>query len=151
MFTNPDFNAISSLLGKAHRIAVVGLSADSSRPSHQVALGMQSLGYRIVPVTPHGGTLLGETCYPDLAAAATTQSRFGAIDIVNVFRRPEHVADIVSQCLHLAFPALWLQDGVIDEEATERARSGGMFVVMDRCIWRDRVRLGHSGAAADAG
>ena len=112
-------------------IAVVGLSANQERPSFRVASAMQALGYRIIPVRPKVVEVLGETAYPDLASV--TQ----AIDLVDVFRAPEHVPEIVDACIALGVKYLWLQDGVIHEEAAQRAQAAGIVVVMDRCIWRD--------------
>jgi predicted CoA-binding protein len=134
-FTNPPFADIAALLGRARVIAVVGLSADPTRPSHRVAQALQGFGYRIIPVTPTAPEILGERAVPDLDQA-------GPVDIVDVFRRPEFVADIVADCIRLGLPALWLQDGVIDAAAALQARAAGIFTVMDRCLLRDRASLG---------
>jgi hypothetical protein len=100
-----------------------------------VASALQSFGYRIIPVNPTIDQVLGERAYPDLKAVPET------IDLVDVFRSPEHVTAIVDDCIALHLPALWLQDGVIDEAAALRARAAGIQVVMDRCIYRDYRRL----------
>jgi uncharacterized protein len=142
VFTNPSAEQIAGLLRAARVIAVVGLSPDPARPSHRVARSLQRFGYRIVPVTPHGGTILGERAVPDLHHLADALSPDEHVDIVDVFRRPEHVAAIVSDCISLKLRAVWLQDGVIDEAAAERARAAGIFTVMDRCLYRDRAALG---------
>jgi uncharacterized protein len=134
-FTNPPFADIAALLGRARVIAVVGLSADPARPSHRVAQALQEFGYRIIPVTPTAPEILGQRAVPDLEHA-------GPVDIVDVFRRPEFVAGIVADCIRLGLPALWLQDGVIEEAAALRARAAGIFTVMDRCLFRDRASLG---------
>ncbi|HVW67442.1 MAG TPA: CoA-binding protein [Steroidobacteraceae bacterium] len=141
MFTNPSTEQIAQLLRSARTIAVVGLSADPTRPSHGVARALQRFGYRIVPVTPSAEVILGESAVPDLAHLSEVLAPGEHVDIVDVFRRPEHVAGIVDECIWLKLPALWLQDGVIDEVAAERARSAGLFTVMDRCIFRDRAAL----------
>ena len=141
MFTNPSTEQIAQLLRSARTIAVVGLSADPTRPSHGVARALQRFGYRIVPVTPSAEVILGESAVPDLAHLSEVLAPGEHVDIVDVFRRPEHVAGIVDECIRLKLPALWLQDGVIDEVAAERARSAGLFTVMDRCIFRDRAAL----------
>ena len=120
---------------------MVGLSSDPSRPSHGVARSMQRLGYRIVPVTPGAAEILGERSVPDLAHLADVLGAGVKPDIVDVFRRPEHVSAIVDECVRLGLPALWLQDGVIDEAAAERARAAGILTIMDRCIWRDRAAM----------
>ncbi|KPK40578.1 MAG: CoA-binding protein [Gammaproteobacteria bacterium SG8_47] len=134
-FANPDIEQIKQFLLSIHSIAVVGLSPKASRPSYQVAAAMQGFGYRIIPVRPAVAEVLGEVAYRDLYALAEP------VDLVNVFRAPEHVGPIVDACIELGLPALWLQDGVINEAAAARAREAGLFVVMDRCIYRDYVRL----------
>ena len=134
-FENPSNGDIRALLGRIATIAVVGLSAASQRPSHGVAHAMQSFGYRIIPVNPNADCVLGEQAYPDLHSVPVN------IDLVDVFRAPEHVSGIVDECIALTLPALWLQDGVVDEDAALRARAAGIEVVMDRCIYRDYVRL----------
>jgi len=137
-FSNPDMDSIRALLQQARTLAVVGLSPKANRPSHQVAAAMQGFGYRIVPVRPATDTVLGETCYPTLYDLPDP----GSIDIVDVFRAPEHVDEIVDACIALQLPVIWLQDGVVNEAAAERARAAGITVVMDRCVYRDYVRLG---------
>lgn len=142
MFTNPPAARIAGLLRDARTIAVVGLSADPSRPSHRVSLALQGFGYRIIPVNPAGGTILGEQVVPDLDHIQTALGAGERVDIVDVFRRPEHVAGIVADCIRLQFPALWLQDGVIDESAAKRAQQAGILTVMNRCLYRDRAAMG---------
>ena len=141
MFRNPDHTRIEQLLRTARTIAVVGLSADPSRPSHSVARRLQGFGYRIIPVTPTAATVLGERAVPDLDHVRDVLRPGESVDVVEVFRRPEHVAAIVDDCIRLKFPALWLQDGVVDEAAAERAQAAGIFTVMDRCMFRDRAAL----------
>lgn len=126
---------ICDMLNRCKTIAVVGLSPKPSRPSHRVAAAMQSFGFRILPVRPAVDHILGEPAYPDLHALPIKP------DLVNVFRAPEHVSGIVASCIELNIRNLWLQDGVIDEDAAQRARAAGMTVVMDRCIYRDYVQL----------
>jgi hypothetical protein len=142
VFTNPSSEQIAQLLRSTRIIAVVGLSADPTRPSHGVARSLQRFGYRVIPVTPSAEAVLGETAVPDLAHLPDVLGPGERVDLVDVFRRPEHVAAIVDDCVRLKLPALWLQDGVIDETAAERARAAGIFTVMDRCIYRDRAALG---------
>lgn len=132
-FKNPSGEEIGRLLAEAKTIAVVGLSPRPDRPSHSVAAAMQGFGYRIVPVRPAVDAVLGENAYPDLDHLP------GPVDIVDVFRAPEHVDAIVDQCIAHKLPALWLQEGVVNEAAAERARDAGIMVVMDRCIYKDYV------------
>ena len=141
MFTNPSTNDINELLRSARIIAVVGLSDDPSRPSNHVAQELQGYGYRIIPVTPKGGTILGERAVPDLDHLSDVLIPGEKVDVVDVFRRPEHVAAIVDDCIRLRLPALWLQDGVVDVVAAEKAVNAGIFTVMDRCMFRDRAAL----------
>lgn len=141
VFTNPSSEQIAQLLRSARIIAVVGLSADPTRPSHGVARALQRFGYRIIPVTPSAEVILGEQAVPDLAHLRDVLGPGEQVDIVDVFRRPEHVAAIVEECIRLRVPALWLQDGVIDDAAAQRARDAGIFTVMDRCMFRDRSAL----------
>ena len=133
---NPGPDEIRQMLRSIHSIAVIGLSPKPARPSFQVAQAMQSHGYQIVPVRPLVKEVLGETAYPDL------ESLPFAVDLVDVFRAPQHVPAIVDSCIKLGLPRLWLQDGVVHEEAAQRAREAGITVVMDRCLWRDYNQLG---------
>jgi len=135
-FANPSADEISSLLREAHSIAVVGLSPNPARPSHRVAHGMQGFGYRIMPVRPMVAEVLGEKAYPDLESLPEKP------DIVDVFRGSQHIPAIVESCIKLGIKNLWLQEGVVNDEAAHHAREAGITVVMDRCIWRDAVRLG---------
>ncbi len=142
MFKNPGPEEIAALLRSARIVAVVGLSADPSRPSHRIAQSLQHFGYRVIPVTPTASSVLGERAVADLDHLSDVLKPGERVDIVDVFRRPEHVAALVDDVIRLKLPALWLQDGVIDEAAAERARQAGVFTVMDRCIYRDRSALG---------
>ncbi|HEY1282886.1 MAG TPA: CoA-binding protein [Steroidobacteraceae bacterium] len=141
MFRNPDHGEIEHLLRTARTVAVVGLSADPSRPSHSVARRLQGFGYRIIPVTPNAPVVLGERAVPDLDHVAEALRPGERVDVVEVFRRPQFVAAIVDDVIRLRFPALWLQDGVIDDAAAARAQAAGIFTVMDRCMYRDRAAL----------
>jgi uncharacterized protein len=141
VFTNPTAGEIAHLLRTARTIAVVGLSADPGRPSHSVARALQRFGYRIIPVTPAAESILGEPAVPALSELPRVLGAGERVDIVDVFRRPQYVAGIVAECIALKLPALWLQDGVIDEAAAGRARDAGIFTVMDRCLYRDRASL----------
>lgn len=128
---------IQDLLSKVKTIAVVGLSDSPMRPSHGVSAYMQTQGYRIIPVNPQITEALGEKSYPSLLDVPEK------IDLVDVFRRPEYVDEIVVQAIQLKIPAIWLQEEVINERAAEKARNAGIFVVMDRCILKEhRARFG---------
>jgi predicted CoA-binding protein len=128
---------IYELLLRAKTIAVVGLSDSPMRASHGVSAYMQSQGYKIIPVNPQIEEALGEKSYPSLLDVPDK------IDLVDVFRRPEFVDEIVDQAIQLKVPAIWLQEDVINERAAEKARQNGIFVVMDRCILKDhRARFG---------
>jgi len=139
MFENPSKADIDALLRRVRSVAILGLSGTPGRPSHNVARALQKFGYRIVPVNPHATEILGERSWPDLESALRAA---GPIDVVEVFRRPEHVPAIVNDAIRLKVPALWLQEGVIDEAAAARARAAGIFTVMNRCMFRERSALG---------
>ncbi len=148
-FQNPSRAEIEQLLRAARIIAMVGLSPNPARPSFGVARHLQGYGYRVIPVNPTCETVLGEKAVPDLAAAKASLKPGEAIDIVDVFRQPLAVPAIVDDCIRLGLKALWLQLGVINEPAAERARAAGMFVVMDRCLYRERAALEVSSPHAD--
>jgi predicted CoA-binding protein len=122
---------ITELLKRARNIAVVGLSSSPLRPSHGVSAYLQTHGYHIIPVNPEIEEALGEKAYPSLREVPES------IDIVNVFRRPEYVDEIVDQAIALKLPAIWMQEEVINERAADKARKAGIFVVMDRCILKE--------------
>jgi predicted CoA-binding protein len=122
---------IGVLLKKSKNIAVVGLSDSPLRPSYGVSAYMQTHGYKIIPVNPTIRGALGEKAVSSLSAVQEK------IDIVDVFRRSEYVAEVVDEAIRLKVPAIWLQEGVIDEAAAEKARKAGIHVVMDRCILKE--------------
>ena len=131
---SPD--PIAELLKEAKTIAVVGLSDNPMKPSYGVSQYMQSRGYRIIPVNPQITEALGEKSYPSLLDVPEK------IDLVDVFRRPQFVPEIVDQAIQLKVPAIWLQETVVHEAAAEKARQAGIFVVMDKCILKEhRMRL----------
>jgi predicted CoA-binding protein len=132
--TTPATDEITELLKRAKTIAVVGLSDSPLRPSHGVAAYMQSQGYRIIPVNPSIKGALGEKA---VGALSEIQEK---IDIVDVFRRPEGVPEVVDEAIKLGVPAIWLQEGVIHEDAAAKARQAGIFVVMDKCILKEHRR-----------
>lgn len=135
MLTNPTPIEIKNLLTCVKTIAVVGLSPKPDRPSFGVARALQRFGYRIVPVRPATDTVLGEKCYASLKDIPFP------VDLVDVFRASEFVPQVVAETLAVGAPAIWLQDGVIHEEAAQQARVAGLIVVMDRCIYRDYMQL----------
>jgi hypothetical protein len=122
---------ISDVLKRARVIVVVGLSNSPLRPSHGVSAYMQTHGYRIIPVNPNIDEALGEKSYPSLLDVP------GTVDIVNIFRRPQFVEEVVDQAIRKKVPAIWMQEEVINERAAEKARKAGIFVVMDRCILKE--------------
>ena len=137
MASSRQTDPVTELLSRAKTIAVVGLSDNPMRASHGVSAYMQSHGYRIVPVNPQIEFCLGERAYASLLEVPEK------IDIVNIFRRPQFVEELVDQAIQLKVPAIWMQEGgVVHEAAAEKARQAGIFVVMDRCILKDhRVRF----------
>jgi hypothetical protein len=126
-----DTERITDLLKSAKTIAVVGLTDSAFRPSFNVSQYMRSQGYRIIPVNPNLTEWEGEKAYASLLDVPDK------IDIVDVFRRPDAVPEIVEQAIQIDAPAIWLQEGVIHEQAAERARQAGIFVVMDLCILKE--------------
>lgn len=134
-FQNPAPDEIKALLARMRHIAIVGLSPKPNRPSFTVARAMQGFGYRIIPVRPAVQEVLGEKAYPSLAEVPDR------IDVVDAFRAAEHLDELVDECIRLKLPALWIQEGIVNQAAAERARAAGIFVVMDRCIYKDYVSL----------
>jgi predicted CoA-binding protein len=141
MFVNPPAEDIARVLRTARTIAIVGLSPDRTRPSHGVAKALQRFGYRIVPVNPFAESILGEPAVASLDQLPEVLDRDERIDIVDVFRRPRHVPGIVDDCIRLELPALWLQEGVVDEAAAVRAVRAGILTIMDRCLFKERAAL----------
>ena len=131
MFVNPDVQACCAMLTGVKNIAVVGLSPNASRPSYGVSAAMQGFGFRVIPVHPAAAEILGEKVYASLAAVPEP------IDLVNVFRSTEFIDEVVDECLKLGLKKIWIQEGIVNEAAAQRALAGGMTVVMDRCIYRD--------------
>jgi uncharacterized protein len=139
--TLKESDPIYELLSRAKTIAVVGLSESPMRPSHGVSAYMQAEGYKIIPVNPRIAEALGEKAYPSLLEVPPEVRE--RIDLVDVFRRPEYVDEIVEQAIQLKIPAIWMQEGVINEGAAEKARKAGILVVMDRCVLKEhRARFG---------
>jgi uncharacterized protein len=124
-----------NLLRNAKTIAVVGLSPRRSRPSYGVSEYMQSQGYRILPVNPNETEILGEKCW------ATLDEIPERVDIVDVFRRSECVPEIVDAAIRIGARGVWMQEGVVHEEAAEKARAAGLEVIMDRCILKEHRKM----------
>ena len=131
MFQNPSTDEIRDLLRTVRTVAVVGYSPKPDRPSHRIAHALQEFGYRVIPVRPLLAEALGEKGY------GRVRDLPEAPDLVDVFRTPDAVDEIVDDCIVIGVKRLWLQDGVINEPAAERARAAGIVVVMDRCVFRD--------------
>lgn len=133
----PRFNAgdheIDRLLASATRIAVVGCSPDPSRASHRVAAYLADAGFDMIPVNPGHPSILGRPCYPSLNAIA------GDIDIVDIFRRPDAVPEIVEDAVKKGAKAVWMQEGIVHNEAAERARRAGLIVVMNKCLLKEHA------------
>ena len=128
-----EADRITELLESAKTIVVVGLTDTPTRPSYGVSHYMQSQGYRIIPVNPNITEWMGEKAYPSLLDVPEK------IDIVNVFRRPDAVPEVVEQAIQIQAPAIWMQEGVVHHEAAEKARQAGIFVVMDKCILKEHI------------
>jgi hypothetical protein len=134
-FRNPDANAICAMLQQVKTIAVVGFSRKADRPSYRIARALRAFGYRVIAVRPGIGEAFGEKAYARLADVPET------VDLVDVFRKSADAGKVVDECIALGIPRVWLQDGVVNQDAARRAEEAGMFVVMDRCIMRDYSRL----------
>ena len=125
---------IRDILEQSKTLAVVGLSAKTTRPSHGVAAYMQRHGYRIIPVNPQEDVVLGEKVYPTLDAVPEP------LDVVVIFRRSEFVPEVVDAAIRKGAKVVWMQEGVIHEQAADRARAAGLRVVMDRCILKEHAK-----------
>lgn len=126
---------IKKILKDCKNIAVVGLSPKEDRPSHIVATFLKSQGYRIIPVNPNADEILGEKCYPTLSAVPYP------IDVVDIFRRPEDIPPIVDEAIKIKARVIWMQEGIINEEAAEKAKKAGIEVIMDYCMLKEHKRL----------
>lgn len=127
--------SIAEVLRDSKVIAVVGLSSNRMRASYGVSEYMQSAGFKIIPVNPQETEVLGEKCY------STLDDVPGPVDIVDVFRRSEFVPEIVEAAIRKGAHTVWMQEGVVHEDAAERARQAGITVVMDRCILKEYGKL----------
>lgn len=127
---------IRRILDECQTIVVVGLSSDTWRPSHSVSAYMRRAGYRVVPVNPNETEVFGEKAYPDLASVPEQ------IELVDVFRRSDEAGKAVDDAIAVGAKAVWLQEGVIDRAAAQRALDAGLLVVMDRCWLKEHIRHG---------
>jgi predicted CoA-binding protein len=130
-----DINTLRRILTNYKRVAIVGLSADWSRPSNFAAKYLLDHGFEVTPVNPKYDEILGQKCYPDLTAIPTP------VDIVDLFQRPERVPPFVDAAIDIGAKVIWMQLGIVHEEAAEKARAAGLEVVMNRCIKIEYARL----------
>ena len=128
-------NQEEKILKTYQTIAVVGLSPKSDRPSYRVASYLKKHGYRIIPVNPQAKEILSEICYPDLTSIPER------IEVVDVFRSSEQVPAVVEEAIKVEARAVWMQEGVINEEAAARAREAGLLVVMNKCMRKEHLKL----------
>jgi uncharacterized protein len=134
---SPEERELRSLLGEAKVVAVVGISSKPWRPSHEVASYLQQHGYRIVPVNPNEQEVLGEEVYASLLDIPEETH----VDVVDVFRRPEHTPEVAQDAVAIGARLLWLQEGIVSDEAARIASDGGLEVIMGVCIMKVRERL----------
>ncbi len=125
----------AEILKKYRRVAVVGASANPERPSYQVASYLIEYGYDVVPVNPGAREILGRVAYADLSAIP------GGVEVVDIFRRPEYVPLIVEEAIKIGARVVWMQEGIVNEEAASRAREAGLEVVMDQCMKKEHLRM----------
>jgi len=123
------------ILNSNHNIAVVGLSPKTDRPSYIVASYLKEHGYRVIPVNPGEKEILSETCYPDLGSIT------GQVDVVDIFRKSEEVPAIVEEAIRKGAKVIWMQEGIVNQKAADRAKESGLLVVMDRCMRKEHRRL----------
>jgi predicted CoA-binding protein len=138
MADDTDIPTLRRILHDNQRVAVVGISAEWHRPSFFVGKYLIEHGYTMIPVNPRYASVLGQTCYPSLTAA---REKVGAIDIVDCFRRSEDIGPIADEAIAIRAKVLWMQIGVINQAAAEKARAAGLEVVMDRCVKIEHGRL----------
>ncbi len=143
----PDDRELRALLGEARTIAVVGLSSKPWRPSHRVAAYLRRRGYRIVPVNPHEEAVFGEPAYPTLLDVPPDVR----IDVVDVFRRPEATPEVALQAARVGARVLWLQTGIVNEEAAAIAEAAGLRVIMGACLHEELLRLDEEASAMGEG
>jgi predicted CoA-binding protein len=130
-------SAEEKILNSSRVVVVVGLSSRPEKPSYKVASYLKEQGYKIIPVNPAEKEILGEPCYRDLASVPES------IDVVDIFRRSEEVLPIVEEAIKIGAKAVWMQEGVINEEAAARAKEAGLMVVMDKCMRKELAKSQH--------
>jgi len=135
ILSNEHVATIRKVLRESKTIAVVGLSPKPNRPSHQVARYLMEVGYTIIPVNPGQDIILGQTCYSNLRDIPTP------VDMVDIFRRQEEVVPIVEDAIGIGARFIWMQHGIVNEEAAEKAEAAGLIVIMDRCTKIDHMNL----------
>ncbi len=125
----------AKILSQYRNVAIVGLSPNPERPSNMVARYLRRHGYNIIPVNPGSDRILNKRSYPDLSSIP------GKVEVVDIFRKPEDVLPIVEEAIKIGARAVWMQEGVVNDEAASRARDAGLLVVMDRCMKKEHMRL----------
>jgi predicted CoA-binding protein len=136
MHSNPSDDELKKILADAHTIAMVGASSNPDRPSYGIMQHLQTVGYRVIPVNPRETEVLGEKAYGSLADIPVS------VDVVDVFRRPEDTPGIADEAVQIGAKTLWLQQGIANQDAANRAKAGGLHVVMDACISATHSMLG---------
>ncbi len=126
---------VRRILQEFRTIAVVGLSPNRERPSYRVASYLKSKGYRIIPVNPNATEILGEKCYPNLSSIPEK------VEVVDIFRKSEDVPPIVDEAIRIGAKAIWMQEGIVNEEAARKAEEAGLLVVMDKCMYKEHAGL----------
>jgi len=130
-----DDEMMKEILSSAKTVASVGLSGNQQRPSYGVGLFLMTHGYRVIPVNPTIDEFMGEKAYPDLTSVPEK------IDVVQIFRRPDDIPPIVDEAIKVGAKAIWMQEGIVNEEAAQKAREAGLQVVMDACMRATYQRL----------
>jgi uncharacterized protein len=128
-------SAEKEILDSCHVVAIVGLSSDEGRASNHVGSYLQKAGYKIIPVNPTENMILGEICYPDLPSVPEK------VDVVDIFRRSEQVMPIVDDAIKVGAKAIWMQEGIVNQEAADKAKNAGLKVVMNKCMFKEHIRL----------
>ncbi|UCF72070.1 MAG: CoA-binding protein [Deltaproteobacteria bacterium] len=126
----------AKILNEYRTVAIVGLSPNPSRPSHRVASYLAGNGYKVIPVNPRAQEILGKPSYPNLSSLPEP------VEVVDIFRRSEEVMPIVDEAIKIGAKVVWMQEGVINEEAASKARDAGLLVVMNKCMLKEHQRLG---------
>lgn len=126
---------VKKILTEFKTIAIVGLSPKTDRPSYRVASYLKSKGYRIIPVNPNATEILGKKCYPNLSSIPEK------VEVVDIFRRSEDVPATVDEAIKIGAKAIWMQEGIVHEEAAKKAEANGLLVIMNKCMYKEHTRL----------